>query len=110
VVEALEMLTGGTGSRTATASANWGELKEQVESDDYFVGAGSQQQDDMDVEGQRKKLQGIVTGHAYSVLQVYEGGGLQLVELRKRALPFRAAIPPTVLLPQLQLDRRVKGV
>ena len=58
VVEALEMLTGGKGSRTSTSSANWNALMKQVRSDDYFVGAGSQQQDPMDVEGQRRRLQG----------------------------------------------------
>ena len=58
VVEALEMLTGGKGSRTSTSNADWDTLMEHVRSDDYFVGAGSQQQDPMDVEGQRKRLKG----------------------------------------------------
>jgi hypothetical protein len=58
VVEALEMLTGGKGSRTSTSSADWNTLMEHVQSDDYFVGAGSQQQNPMDAEGQRRTLQG----------------------------------------------------
>ena len=58
VVEALEMLTGGKGSRTPTSSADWKKLVKQVQSDDYFVGAGSQQQDPTDVEGQKRTLHG----------------------------------------------------
>ena len=55
---------------------------------EYFVGAGSQQQDEGDVEGQRKRLRGIVTGHAYSVLQVHEAEGpLRLIELRAQPKP-----------------------
>ena len=45
-------------------------------------GEDGKQQDAMDMEGQRKALQGIVTGHAYSILQVYEADGLRLLELR----------------------------
>lgn len=58
VVEALEMITGGKGSRIRPSNIGWTTLMEQVQSDDYFVGAGSQQQDMTDVEGQRKRLQG----------------------------------------------------
>ena len=65
VVEALEMLTGGKGGRMSTSSANWTELVAQIQSDDYFVGAGSQQQDPMDVEGQRRRLQGKLNLRCY---------------------------------------------
>ena len=40
------------------------------------------------MEGQRKRLRGIVTGHAYSVLQVHEAEGLRLVELRAQPKPL----------------------
>ena len=64
VIEALEMLTGGKGRRTRTSSADWTALMEQIQSDDYFVGAGSQQQDPTDIEGQRRKLQGKSKTHS----------------------------------------------
>ena len=40
------------------------------------------------MEGQRKRLRGIVTAHAYSVLQVHEAEGLRLVELRAQPKPL----------------------
>ena len=41
------------------------------------------------MEGQRKRLRGIVTGHAYSVLQVHEAEGpLRLIELRAQPKPL----------------------
>ena len=46
-------------------------------------------EDEGDVEGQRKRLRGIVTGHAYSVLQVHEAEGpLRLIELRAQPKPL----------------------
>jgi len=85
---ALEMLTGGRGRRCAPKDlvAEWDQFKERVISDDYFVGAGSHQLDtnEAKVGDQKKILKGIVTGHAYTVLNVYEDDEdeLRLVELR----------------------------
>lgn len=86
VVMALEMLTGGKGRRRDPADviAEWDRFKEEVESDEFFVGAGSQslQRGAASAAKQKKRLKGIVTGHAYSVLNVYEDEELRLVELR----------------------------
>jgi len=84
VAPALEMLTGGKGRRCQSATADWEVIKEQVKSDEYFVGAGSQhvRTNASDAAEQKKWLRGIVTGHAYSVLNVYEDGELRLLELR----------------------------
>ena len=88
VSAALEMLTGGKGqARNAsldTTGAKWEQFKREVLSDEYFVGAGSKQlsTDTEEAAQQKKVLQGIITGHAYTVLTVYEAGELRLVELR----------------------------
>lgn len=82
---ALEMLTGGKARRCSRDLASeWDNLKQRVTSDEYFVGAGSHQLEwnATDAAEQKKTLRGIVTGHAYSVLAVYEDEGLRLVELR----------------------------
>lgn len=83
-------MTGGKGRRRApkethTGGAEWDRFKEEVESDEYFVGAGSQRLQTMSAAAaaeQTKNLRGIVTGHAYSVLKVYEDGDVCLIELR----------------------------
>jgi hypothetical protein len=99
VSAALEMLTGGKGRRRdatlSTSGEHWEQFMAEVKSDNYFVGAGSKQLAVGAAEAaeQKKQMQGIVTGHAYTVLNVYEGGAggaddddqaapLRLVELR----------------------------
>jgi len=83
---ALEMLTGGKGSRRRLEdiAAQWNAFQEQVKSDNYLVGAGSQQvcTAPSDAASQKKALKGIVTGHAYTVATVYGDGELRLIELR----------------------------
>ena len=90
IADALQMLTGGTGHRRRTSKTNndtreWQTLVEQVQSDNYLVGAGSQQlcrSSAADAAEQQKTLQGIVTGHAYTIFNVYEDDDLRLIELR----------------------------
>lgn len=86
VSAALEMLTGGRGRRRRPKdlASEWDQLKEDVLSDEHFVGAGSQQLAPNNAVEQKKALQGIVTGHAYTICNVYEGeeSSLRLVELR----------------------------
>lgn len=79
VSKALEMLTGGTGRRFTTqklsrSSEEWAKVKAWIKSDEYIVGAGSQQQQfgDTAAAQQKETLQGVVPGHAYAVLNVYE--------------------------------------
>jgi hypothetical protein len=40
------------------------------------------QPDEVDPAGQKAAMQGVVNGHAYSVLHVYEGHDLRLLQLR----------------------------
>lgn len=90
ISKALEMLTGGRGRRYEPhqLTDEWEVLKERVISDEYFVGAGSHQirENALDAAEQKKQMRGIVTGHAYTVLTVYEDTttpeGLRLMELR----------------------------
>lgn len=89
IAKALEMLTGGKGWSYRPKDlgvSEWDNLKERVISNDYLVGAGSQQQQFQanDVTEQKKALNGIVTGHAYTVMTVYEDeeSSLRLIELR----------------------------
>jgi len=79
------MITGGKTRRCSRDLASkWDTLKQRVTSDEYFVGAGRHQLEwnATDAAEQKKTLRGIVTGHAYSMLDVYKDEGLHLVELR----------------------------
>ena len=52
----------------------------QIQSDDYFVGAGSQQQDPMDVEGQRRKLQGKSKTHSRGLGSIHRASPADLAD------------------------------
>jgi len=56
----------------------------EIRSDEYFIDAGSQQQMTHPAEAaeQKKMLTVIITGHAYSVLNVHEDEDPRLIELR----------------------------
>mmetsp|Transcript_43064 Transcript_43064/g.131142 ORF Transcript_43064/g.131142 Transcript_43064/m.131142 type:complete len:516 (-) Transcript_43064:151-1698(-) len=98
IAEALGTLTGGKARRRdpgrmgARGTDDWNRFREEVLSDECWVGAGSQRQRTGadDAAEQKRELRGIVTGHAYAVVAVYEdeegddgsGSGLRLVELR----------------------------
>jgi len=63
IAHALEALTGGHARTARVGSLPWPQLKAAVDSHDCFVGAGSLS------NLEEKFLNGIVGGHAYSILQ-----------------------------------------
>lgn len=98
IADALELLTGHRAKRHNIPSSmrtmdtkQWKNFKAQVQSVEFLVGAGSQAEciDKLEANEQRKTMQGIVTGHAYTVVNAYSDDPvestdsmLRLVELR----------------------------
>ena len=86
ISKALELLTGGRGHRrpTSNTTSEWNKFKNEVQSDEILVGAGSQQlsMDATAAAKQEQSLNGIITGHAYTDVNVYDDVNLRLVELR----------------------------
>merc|ERR1711862_118249 len=83
---ALEMLTGGRAKRYQPKELplKWDKFTEGVASDEYFVCAGSLQLEENEekIGDQKKVLKGIVTGHAYTILNTYHDDDTRFLELR----------------------------
>lgn len=85
ICDALKLLTGSNQThRYQPTASNWGKVCQDVRQEETLVGASSQHVkfDPAEAARQEKDLNGIVTGHAYTVTSVYEDGDLKLVELR----------------------------
>ena len=96
IANALACLTGGECSRrgltTWDATQSWEKLAEQVASDEWFVGAGSQQPVTTTTtapteaaaktlqQEQERRLRGIVTGHAYTILRTYQSPAIPVAD------------------------------
>ena len=68
VAPALETLTGGAAWSVDAMTIPWKDLRRAVEDNDVFVGAGSEH------NLSERELEGVVGGHAYSILHVVDVG------------------------------------
>jgi len=68
IAPALETLTGGAAWSVDAMTIPWKDLRRAVEDNDVFVGAGSEH------NLSERELQGVVGGHAYSILHVVDVG------------------------------------
>ena len=68
IAPALETLTGGAAWSVDAMTIPWKDLRRAVEDNDVFVGAGSEH------NLSERELQGVVGGHAYSILHAVDVG------------------------------------